>query len=65
MKFEPTIKEFTPDQMRYIVTLVESTMTAAIEATKKKAANLAYAVCAETRHVTLGDKCATAIRSME
>lgn len=38
---------------------------AAILEVTERAAGLAYATCAETRHVTLGDKVATALRNME
>jgi len=36
---------------------------AAEKATRERDAGIAYWKCAETRHVTLGDKVATAIRS--
>lgn len=31
----------------------------------EESANVAYAACAETRHVALGDHCATAIRALK
>lgn len=42
----------------------QGALTAILEVTER-AAGLAYATCAETRHVTLGDKVATALRNME
>lgn len=36
---------------------------AALAAERERAAQIGYRVCAETRHVTLGDKVAAAIRS--
>lgn len=42
------------------------TKLATVEAeTRERAAMLGYAICAETRHVTLGDKVAEAIRNLE
>lgn len=46
----------------------ESALSQAIREARRQAledaANVAYRTCAETRHVTLGDKCATAIRQL-
>lgn len=43
--------------------LAERSALAAIIETQERDAALAYRVCAETRHVTLGDKVSAAIRS--
>ena len=39
-------------------------MQSLINSTLERAAGVAYVTCAETRHVTLGDKAATAIRKL-
>ncbi len=45
------------------LTAAEARIKAAVAAEREACAQIAYRVCAETRHVTLGDKAAAEIRS--
>ena len=45
--------------------LIDRLLAAHRIAALEEAAGVAYRTCAETRHVTLGDKCAAAIRALK
>ena len=56
------------DHERFIVAVAydcgyQAGLTAGKRAGMERAAEIAYRACAEARHVSLGDKCAQAIRS--
>lgn len=61
--------ELTRMQFYQTVTSEIATLRARLETveaeTRERCAMLGYAICAETRHVTLGDKVSEAIRNLE